>query len=716
MTEPVFAMPLYPVFHDLKGKPLDAGYIYIGTSGQNAEASPRQVFWDAAMQIPAAQPIRTVSGYPSRNGSAASIYTADDYSITVRAKDRTLVYTALTGVNLAAAATERAQAILDEIEALAQSATNYEFVATAGQMVFTGTDAAGNLLDLASVHRVEVAGVAIPPSEYTKSTDGLTLTLVGDIDVLTGDKVVIGGMGAAASTDEIQYPEITTPYTVQPNAHRWDLLSFLGAKAEVAKSIATQDWSEVLEVALQSGEKVNIGARVWPIRQALYADKGVSVEDVPVDVEASSDARMTFYGIDFEGGYFDLRSANEASATNRWKPRWHGGIFDCSNLSTALVYGISVFDVFHATDLDFAGMSFLGWNNTMSLGTVDTGITLHNCPNFSIRNVFGSGMTDNLLYLSGDNTSGPFNLYADGGLVDGITSWRCNNMVALKRWHRGAVIKNFRAIEGNNGILSSPADGSTTNHGHSAQISNGYMLRMSGRPIQITGGVDTKISEVVIEDYGCTLADPTIPTAVADDNQIAGIDLRATVDSAVTGCTIRQNAWAGSTQADADKLITGIRLGRYSTSGSVYSTGCVIKENKIIGAHRGILEDAGCSYNLIEDNQVTLPSSGTVAASAVLGTGTVNKPAEKMYTLTNDPTSVAAGGELVVTITAADVKKGDIVFAWLGNRQAGDTGVNALDMKALCANGQIDLVLTNNAAASADLGNTVFNALARPTI
>lgn len=605
---------------------------------------------------------------------------------------------------------------LAEVLAAQQSSVQYEFIATEGQTVFTGADVAGRNLFLAQLFSVSVARSAVAPSEIGLSEDGATLTLTMDAPVFAGDHVVITGITYAYSSDAVQYPELTSASLVQPTGHRWDVRMFLGAKAEIAKSEATQDWAQVLEVALQSGERINIGAGVWPIRSALYADKGVSVVDVPVDVEAASDARLTFYGIDFEGGYFDLRSAAEPSVTNRWKPRWRGGVFDCTNLSTALVYGVSVFDVLHATDLDFSDMAFLGWNNTLSLGTVDTGITLHKCPNFSIRNVFGAGMTDNLLYLSGDNTSGAFNLYADGGIVDGITAWRCNNMVALKRWHRGAVIKNFRAVECNNGILSSPADGSTTNHGHSAQISNGYLLRMSGRPIQITGGVDTKISEVVIEDFGCTLADPTIPTSVADDNNIAGIDLRATVDSDVSNCTIRQRAWAGSTQADADKLITGIRLGRYGTSGTVYSTGCTVRGNKVVGAHRGILEDAGCSYDVFENNQVVVPSSGTTAQSSILGTGTVNKPAEKMYSLTNDPTSVAAGGELVVTIAAADVKKGDIVFAWMGNRAAGDTGVNALDMKALCADGQIDIVLTNNAASAADLGNTVFNALARPTI
>jgi hypothetical protein len=53
------------------------------------------VFWDAALTIPAGQPIRTVGGYPSRAGTPSRMYVATDtYSITVRNKNRALVFSA----------------------------------------------------------------------------------------------------------------------------------------------------------------------------------------------------------------------------------------------------------------------------------------------------------------------------------------------------------------------------------------------------------------------------------------------------------------------------------------------------------------------------------------------------------------------------------------------------------------------------------------------
>lgn len=73
-----------PYFTDLDGDPLDAGFIYIGIAGMDARTNPVQVFWDADLTIPAAQPIRTVNGYPLYQGRPAAFFIAqDEASITV---------------------------------------------------------------------------------------------------------------------------------------------------------------------------------------------------------------------------------------------------------------------------------------------------------------------------------------------------------------------------------------------------------------------------------------------------------------------------------------------------------------------------------------------------------------------------------------------------------------------------------------------------------
>ena len=88
----------FPVFNDLDGTPLEAGYIYIGTANLNPEASPINVFWDAALTVPAAQPIRTVGGYFSRNGSPGNLYVSSiAFSITVRDRNQVFVFSSPTG-------------------------------------------------------------------------------------------------------------------------------------------------------------------------------------------------------------------------------------------------------------------------------------------------------------------------------------------------------------------------------------------------------------------------------------------------------------------------------------------------------------------------------------------------------------------------------------------------------------------------------------------
>lgn len=88
----------YPVFPDIDGDPLESGYVYIGAVNTNPEIEGNRItaYWDEALQIPATQPIRTINGYLSRNGSPGNIYVdADSFSITIRDRRRRLVVTDL---------------------------------------------------------------------------------------------------------------------------------------------------------------------------------------------------------------------------------------------------------------------------------------------------------------------------------------------------------------------------------------------------------------------------------------------------------------------------------------------------------------------------------------------------------------------------------------------------------------------------------------------
>ena len=86
----------FPIFTDIDGSPLENGYIWIGTANLNPQTSPINVYWDAALTIPATQPIRTLGGYPSNVNTPARLYVdvTSSYSILVQNKNGSLVYSA----------------------------------------------------------------------------------------------------------------------------------------------------------------------------------------------------------------------------------------------------------------------------------------------------------------------------------------------------------------------------------------------------------------------------------------------------------------------------------------------------------------------------------------------------------------------------------------------------------------------------------------------
>jgi hypothetical protein len=90
----------FPIFTDRKGEPLEGGFIYIGTAGVDPEVQANRIVAyfdkDATPGTEAAQPIRTVGGFPVNDSNKAVIYVAeDDYSIKVCDKNNVVVYQSL---------------------------------------------------------------------------------------------------------------------------------------------------------------------------------------------------------------------------------------------------------------------------------------------------------------------------------------------------------------------------------------------------------------------------------------------------------------------------------------------------------------------------------------------------------------------------------------------------------------------------------------------
>jgi len=90
--------PFFPVFTDIDGQPLENGKIYVGLPNVPTVSNQIQVYWDEALTLPATQPITTLGGYPSNNGTPAAFYVDQNYSLMVQNKLGTQVYASASNV------------------------------------------------------------------------------------------------------------------------------------------------------------------------------------------------------------------------------------------------------------------------------------------------------------------------------------------------------------------------------------------------------------------------------------------------------------------------------------------------------------------------------------------------------------------------------------------------------------------------------------------
>ncbi|MCH7391808.1 hypothetical protein [Acinetobacter dispersus] len=86
-----FAMPFAQI-NDIDGSPLDAGFVFIGESGKDAELFPINAYWDKENTILVNQPIRTRNGYFSNNGEQGAIFIQEEEcSIKIKNQFSTLI-------------------------------------------------------------------------------------------------------------------------------------------------------------------------------------------------------------------------------------------------------------------------------------------------------------------------------------------------------------------------------------------------------------------------------------------------------------------------------------------------------------------------------------------------------------------------------------------------------------------------------------------------
>lgn len=114
-----------PLFLDGRGALLDGGFVYLGVAGSDPEtpANRINIFWDKALTIPAAQPLRTLGGVIVNGSNPGMIYFAEtDFSIRINDANGLAVSFVSTAFDLGGVAYQSFDADLTAIAAIATTA------------------------------------------------------------------------------------------------------------------------------------------------------------------------------------------------------------------------------------------------------------------------------------------------------------------------------------------------------------------------------------------------------------------------------------------------------------------------------------------------------------------------------------------------------------------------------------------------------------------
>jgi hypothetical protein len=205
----------YPIFTDLDGSPLDDGYLYIGAINDDPETNPIQVYWDSNLTIPATQPIRTSNGYAYRNGTPALIYTAGQFSITIRNKRNEFVLYSPVGYGF-------------DPGAVSASVVKNDFVGNGVQVAFVLSAAPSTIL----ATNVFINGVYQEKDSYSLLGNVITFSIApplnSSIEVMTNETGVINSGNATAISYTLTAPGATLQ-TVQTKLEQYISVKDFGA-------------------------------------------------------------------------------------------------------------------------------------------------------------------------------------------------------------------------------------------------------------------------------------------------------------------------------------------------------------------------------------------------------------------------------------------------------------------------------------------------------
>lgn len=87
----------FPLFSDIDGSPLEAGFLFLGENGQDAELNPITVYWNEEKTEVATQPLRTRNGFIVKDNQPAKIFIdVDVCSISIKDRYQNAIHQVLS--------------------------------------------------------------------------------------------------------------------------------------------------------------------------------------------------------------------------------------------------------------------------------------------------------------------------------------------------------------------------------------------------------------------------------------------------------------------------------------------------------------------------------------------------------------------------------------------------------------------------------------------
>lgn len=290
----------YPIFTDLDGSPLDDGYLFIGSANQDPETNPIQVFWDSNLTIPATQPIRTNNGYAWRNGTPGLLYTAGEFSITIRNKRNEFVLYSPVGYGF-------------DPKAASASVVKNDFTGNGVQTDFTLSASPSTIL----ATNIFINGVYQEKDSYGLNGNVITFTIApplgSSIEILTNETGVIN----AGNANDISYT-LTAPnavgQTVQTRLQQYISARDFGATGDgvtddTAELKAAFDYAIPLGLAVKLEGTYLVSGPIQPyVLRASGSAHIICSGNVVINVSGSATAFRDLF-------YVETNAANSCSIT-----------------------------------------------------------------------------------------------------------------------------------------------------------------------------------------------------------------------------------------------------------------------------------------------------------------------------------------------------------------------------------------------------------------